>query len=229
MSESTTQIVALDPPDPMEEAIAAIRARKHRVDTVIDVGASDGRWTALALNHFPDAQYLLVEAQPVHAKALDAFAQAHSNVQVALAAAGEKSGQINFHASDPFGGIASEYPFPSDNIVVPVTTLDSEVRVRKLRGPFLVKMDTHGYEIPILNGASETLAQTEVLVMECYNFRIAPQCLLFHEMCAHMEKRGFRCIDLIEAKRRPLDNCLWQMDIVFARNNRPEFSLARYQ
>ncbi len=33
------------------------------VTTVIDVGASNGSWTRLALKGWPNAQYLLVEAQ----------------------------------------------------------------------------------------------------------------------------------------------------------------------
>jgi len=217
------------PIEPMEQALTAIVKRQHAFKTVIDIGASDGRWTAMALRQFPACHYLLVEAQPVHAAALNAFAAAHPNVQIALAAAGEKTGTINFDATDPFGGIASEQPFPANNIVVPVTTLDAEVRARKLEGPFLLKFDTHGFEVPILNGAAETLARTEAIVMECYNFKIAPPCLLFHEMCALMEQKGFRCIDLLDVMRRPLDGCLWQMDFVFARNTRGEFSVARYQ
>lgn len=213
----------------MEQALSSIAQRKHVFKTVIDIGASDGRWTAMALRQFPECRYLLVEAQPVHKPALNAFAAAHANVEVVLAAAGEKLGSINFDATDPFGGIASEYPFPANNIVVPVTTIDAEVRARKLDGPFLLKFDTHGFEVPILNGAVETLGAAEVIVMECYNFKIAPQCLLFYEMCAKLELSGFRPVDLIEPIRRPLDNCLWQMDIVFAQNNRQEFGQIRYQ
>ena len=217
------------PVEPMDAGLGDILKRKLAFKTIIDIGASDGRWTAMALRHFPDHDYLLVEAQPVHIPALETFRATRPRVQLALAAAGEKPGTINFDATDPFGGIASEHPFPSNNIIVPVTTLDHEVRARKLQGPFLIKFDTHGFEVPILNGTSETLEQTEVIVMECYNFRIAPPCLLFHEMCALLEKKGFRCIDLVDPIRRPLDNCLWQMDLVFARNSRSEFSQPRYQ
>ena len=215
--------------EPMEAALTGIRTRNHFFNTIIDIGASDGRWSDMALRQFPACSYLLIEAQPVHIPALQKFQSQHPNVQLALAAAGEKSGTINFDATDPFGGIASEHPFPANNIVIPITTLDVEVRQRNLKGPFLIKFDTHGYEVPILNGATETLAQTEVIIIECYNFKIADRCLLFHEMVAFLETKGFRCIDLVEPTRRPLDTCLWQMDLVFARNSRPEFSMARYQ
>ncbi len=217
------------PVEQMDTGLGDILKRKLEFKTLVDIGASDGRWTAMALRHFPQHNYLLVEAQPVHVPALEKFKASQPNVQLALAAAGESPGTINFDATDPFGGIASVHPFPANNIVVPVTTLDHEIRTRNLEGPFLIKFDTHGFEVPILNGAAETLEQTAVIIIECYNFRIAPPCLLFHEMCALLEKKGFRCIDLIDPTRRPLDNCLWQLDLVFARNTRAEFSQPRYQ
>jgi len=41
-------------------------------------------------------------------------------------------------------------------------------------GPYLIKLDTHGVEIPILNGSAQTLKDTNVLVVEVYNFDFGP-------------------------------------------------------
>lgn len=41
--------------------------------------------------------------------------------------------------------------------VVPATTIDLEVAERGLQAPFVIKLDTHGFELPILNGARGTL------------------------------------------------------------------------
>ena len=98
-----------------------------------------------------------------------------------------------------------------------------------LPGPYLLKFDTHGFELPILNGAARTLAETEVIVMECYNFRIGPHALTFDEMCRHLGERGFRCIDLVEPMHRPRDDSFWQMDLVFVRQTRPEFAYTGYR
>lgn len=44
------------------------------VETVIDVGASNGCWSERMMRHFPDAEYLLVEAQAAeHGAALKRF------------------------------------------------------------------------------------------------------------------------------------------------------------
>lgn len=217
------------PPHKMDDDFRSIAKRKHSFKTVIDVGASNGSWTEALMEYFPNCHYLLIEAQPAHEKALNQFCLKHKNVQIVLAAAGETPGKIYFDASDPLGGQASYTPYASDNIQTPVVTIDTEVLSRKLTGPYLIKLDTHGFEVPILNGASRILSGTDVIVMECYNFRIAPECLLFYEICDYMKTLGFRYIDLVDPFNRPHDDSFWQMDLVFVKDNRPEFSYLGYR
>jgi len=107
-------------------------------------------------------------------------------------------------------------------------SIDSLVAERGLPPPFLVKLDTHGFEAPILAGAAETLRRAELLVIEAYNFRLTPECLRFHELIAYLEQRGFRCLDICEVSRRA-DGVLWQMDLFFARGDRSQFAGATPQ
>lgn len=213
----------------MDGAFLALAKRKHPIGTVVDIGASNGSWSEVLMRHFPSCRYLLIEAQPVHEPALRKFCARHANAEFVLAAAGEREGRIHFDASEPLSGQASNTPFQSNDIEVPVVTLDGVLKARKFAGPYLLKFDTHGYEVPILNGAVETLARTDVIIMECYNFRIAPECLTFHEMCGYLAQRGFRCIDLVDPMHRPYDDSFWQMDLVFVRDSRPEFSYQGYR
>jgi len=213
----------------MDGAFRALARRKHPFGTVVDIGASNGSWSAALMRHFPTCNYLLVEAQSVHEPSLRRFCATHQNAQFVLAAAGERDGRIYFDASQPLSGQASETPFAANNIEVPVVSLDTALRARKLEGPYLLKFDTHGFELPILRGAAETLARTDAIIMECYNFNIGPECLTFAEMCSHLDARGFRCIDLVDPMHRPHDDSLWQIDLVFVRKDRPEFSYLGYE
>lgn len=212
----------------MDLALRRVVRRTHDIRTVIDIGASDGRWSADFMGYLPGANYLLVEAQPTHNERLASFCQTNRNAQFVLAAAGARQGAIFFDASDPFGGHASLTDFPNA-LKVPVTTIDHEVRTRRLSGSFLLKFDTHGFEVPIIQGALETLRATEVIIMECYNFKIAPECLLFFEMCHYLADLGFRPIDLVDPMHRPYDDSFWQMDMVFVRQSRPEFNYQSYR
>lgn len=199
------------------------------LETVIDVGASDGSWSAAMMQHFPRAKYLLIEAQEAaHGATLRTFKAAHPNAEYELCAAGAHDGEIHFDATAPMGGLASETPFARNDIVVPVRAVDTLVRRRNLRGSFLIKLDTHGYEAPILEGAQETLKESAMLIIEAYNFTVCPGALRFYELCQFLEQRGFRCVDMFDLMNRPGDNAFWQMDMVFLPKTHPVFESNSY-
>jgi FkbM family methyltransferase len=197
------------------------------LETVIDVGASDGRWTAVAMPYLNARNYLLIEANPVHEPSLEAFAQQHLQVQVVLAAAGDTQGEIYFDASDPFSGVASN-TVRAGYVRLPVTTIDHEVKQRDLAGPYVIKLDTHGFEVPILEGAEATLANTSLAIIEAYLFRISDSSLLFFELCAYMAERGFLPIDFCDPLFRVHDGAFWQMDLFFLRADNPVFAYRKW-
>lgn len=222
--------LAADSPAPLSLESVLERHGHTPVNTIIDVGASNGCWSQRLLPCYPNANYLLIEAQrQAHGAALETFARQHAQVQYVLAAAGNRRGVIYFDASDPFGGLAGEQPFTQHNIEVEVTTVDEEVSQRSLPGPYLLKLDTHGFEVPIFEGAAETLKHTALLIVEVYNFELTRGCLRFPQLCAYLEERGFRCLDLLEIMHRPKDNVLWQMDMVFAPASNPVFASNLYR
>lgn len=212
-----------------ERALARIIARGITVSTVVDIGASTGIWSESVMPFFPGAQYLLIEAQKLHENALKRFVSEHPNAQYVLKAAGEKAGTIFFDEAEAFGGQAMNERTQEGLVEVPVCKIDDEVASRKLPGPYLLKFDVHGFEQPILRGAEHTLKNASLLIMECYNFEIAPESLLFHDMCRRLHDLGFRVADISEPLWRPGDRMLWQMDIFFVRADRPEFQQKSYK
>lgn len=209
-------------------AFQSIVERKHDIRTVMDIGASDGRWSAELMKYLPSARYHLIEAQACHEPGLKAFCATHANASYCLAAAGKEKGEVYFSASSAFGGQAS-YDNSEGKIAVPVVAIDAEVRKRALPAPYLLKLDTHGFEVPIIEGARNTLKKTEVVIMECYNFKFSEHSLVFDEMCTYMKTYGFRVIDLVDPMHRPHDHSFWQMDLVFVRADRVEFSYNFYK
>jgi FkbM family methyltransferase len=194
------------------------------INSVIDVGASDGRWSEICMKVFPDAEYLLIEAQEIHKPGLDHFRRKHPNADYILAAAGNKTGVIYFDNSDPFGGTASENRSETSCIEVPQTTIDQEISARSLKPPYMIKLDTHGYEVQILEGALKTLEQTTLLVVETYNYKLTPTSLRYFEMSAFMENIGFSSIEIADPLLRKKDGSFWQMDIFYIPSKSKEFS-----
>lgn len=212
----------------MEGALDRAARRAPEVRTIIDVGASNGMWTRKALARWPGARALLIEGNAVHADALRGLSAADPRVTTLLAVASAQKGTVYFDAHDPWGGSASAAPRAGD-LEAPATTIDAAVEELGLPGPYLVKLDTHGHEGPILAGAQRTLAETSLAVIEAYNFQLSSECMLFHELCAFMAARGLRVIDLADPLLRPTDEALWQLDLVFVRDRHPSFESRSYR
>ncbi len=215
----------------MLAGLARAHLQKIPIATVIDVGASDGQWTQLCLKAFPTAHYLLIEALDLHEPKLQELCKESEKIQYVMAAAGPYNGDAHLHfTGDLFGGAVSTAPFRTHDTLVPMMTVDALVEQRNLLPPYLLKLDTHGFELPIFDGAVETLKQTELIVVEAYNFEMnrANRSVRFHELCAYMEEHGFRCSDLVDPAYRPKDYFLWQMDLFFRPASRAEFQYKGY-
>ena len=206
------------------------RLARYRIEfaTVIDVGASNGMWTREVIRHFPSRDYFLIEARREHEPALKALVAERPRVSYAICAAADQPGEVHFHAGDLFGGLAAHTAFSEHDIVVPAHTLDELAATHALKPPYLLKLDTHGFEEQILAGGAAVLQRTSLAVIEAYNHHMGFKNLLFNELCTHMAARGFRCIDLFDPLYRPHDAAFWQADLAFARADWPGFRHQAY-
>ena len=210
---------------------ALSRAGEHGIEvgTIIDIGASDGKWSKMAMKRFPAARVLAFEPLRERKPSLDRIKAASNNFDYVLAVAGDTESEITLHVSEDLDGSGVCEEGDSQARVVPMTTIDEEVKRRNLPGPYLIKLDTHGFEVPILAGAARTLKASSLVIIEVYNFKLNDRCLRFHEMCGYMEEHGFRCYDLVDPLLRQKDKAFWQMDIFFAPMQAPMFAYSGYQ
>ncbi len=208
----------------MKGALSRSVSRGLNVNSIIDIGASDGRWSRDCLRFLPRARYLLIEALVAHEEALKQFKRLNANVEYVIAAAGRKEAKVYFYDNGSiFGGVASEKFFNEKCTELPSVSIDDQVKKYHLQPPFLIKMDTHGFEVPILEGAVNTIKNAELIIIETYPHKLTSECLKYYEMCVYMEKLGFSPIEIVNLELREYDNSLWEMDTFFIRSDRKEF------
>lgn len=194
---------------------------------IVDVGAAKGSWTKLAIQNWPEATYELIEPLIEQKNNLSTLRSMYTNVNYYQAVAGEMPGHIPFSVSNDLDG-SGVYGEGSDNIRhVQVITVDEICKEKS--GPFMIKLDTHGYEIPILKGAKEALSNTDALVIEVYGFYVSPTGKLFHELSVFLYELGFRLVDIVDIMRRPKDKAFWQADAFYLKEANPIFEENSYK
>lgn len=199
------------------------------VRTVIDIGASNGMWTADLITLLPDADYLLFEAADSWYDELRRFGSAHRNVSVEYAAASDHEGKVYFRLdpSNPLGGGAASDADAIHTASVPCLPIDVAVERHGLRGPFLLKLDTQGHELEVLAGAKQVLSGAALVVMEVYGVPRAGR-PAFEEISQHMRGLGFRLAGIGDVLHRPSDGMFWQADAYFLPETHPAFGEASF-
>jgi len=195
------------------------------VSSILDVGASDGKWTKDALTIFPNAQYLLFEPLEERRRELQLLKGSYANIDFELAAVGSELGEVSFIVTEDLDGSRAILNETHNNVYrnVPLITIDYALEKKHLPPPYILKLDVHGYELPILMGAIKTLKQTRIAIIEAYNFHITADSPTFSELVLYMDKSGFYCIDVADPLRMTTEGFEWQVDLFFARKNDPIF------
>ena len=196
--------------------------------TVIDVGVAKG--TPALYTHFPNAQYLLIEPLKEFENNLKEICKEY-DAEYILAAAGAKSDMMVIRISPKLEGSSLLW---TDGVkrTVPVITLDSVIKEKNLRGPYLLKVDVQGAELQVLDGASTLLKDTELVILEVSFFRFIDGYPEFYDVIDYMKKRGFVAFEVFGGHNRPLDGARAQVDIAFVREEgifRKSHSWATYE
>ena len=194
-------------------------------DFVIDVGAAEGKWSTRCKDIWPQASFTLVEPLEEHESTLTELAMRHGWKYEPFVA-GEGPGFVDFSITEDLDGSGVYENGGPSTRRIEVRDLDS---IMPATGRGLLKLDTHGYEVPILNGASALLDRIDLAVIEVYGHRISGPCLLFHEICALMAEKGFRVAGIVNPMKRPRDGVFWQADFFFLKAEHPVFRSNTYQ
>src|SRR5688572_11300852 len=86
--------------DETRPLLLELQARGFEARTVLDVGAADGRWSAMAAERFPSALFFLIEARVEMREPLDAFCEQHPGSRWLQAGAGAAAGERLFTLRD---------------------------------------------------------------------------------------------------------------------------------
>lgn len=153
-------------------------ALDHCYRTVIDVGANRGQFLLLAARRFPDAALIAFEPLTGPRELLRRAVPRRRPLRLFEAALSDCAGTATFHVSraDDSSSLlpisASQVAtFPGTDEVahlsVPTARLDEVLLPADLRTPVLLKIDTQGGELAVLQGAAALLPLVTTILVEC--------------------------------------------------------------
>ena len=211
----------------MDSGLNRLKELKLDPSLIIDVGAAKGSWTQRASHIWPNKKYILIEPLSEQTVQISANLNSNPDVKIYNAVAGENSGTVNLNITDDLDGSGIYGKSSGNTREVKVVRLDDLDQIESEK--ILLKLDTHGYEIPIFEGGKKTLEKTVAIIVEVYGFYVSPTAKLFHEISDYLDGKNFRLFDIVDIMRRPKDHAFWQADAVYLRNTHPVFRDNNYK
>ena len=187
-------------------ALMGAMSRSHRL--FLDIGAHYGFFSLLVAARNPEIEILALEPVPeTHEVLVRNFAlNGLTRAEALRRAASDRAGRTRFNvslSSDNCGFYPHPEVPPIGEIEVETATVDQLLADRE-PCPTLVKIDTDGHELPVLDGMSETLARFPDLKL-LIELNPKMQRLAGHEpeeLLAELGRLGFEVYLLDESVRR---------------------------
>jgi FkbM family methyltransferase len=204
----------------------------RRIDTVIDVGANDGEYGRLLRQR--GYRGAIVSFEPLHDEHERLLAAAEGDRQwfvaprMALGDENREEIEINVAGNSCSSSVLPmnerhALAAPQSRYVgvqrVPMRRLDDVQHAAIDRGQaILLKIDTQGFEMPVLQGAPKLLTAIAGLQLELSLTQLYDGQVLYLEMIQWLGERGFELWNVIPGFIEPASGRLLQMDGVFFRS-----------
>jgi len=192
--------------DTDRERFRHLRKLGLELSTFFDVGASIGRWSSRVSQDFPHSTFHLFEPLIDHSSEyrvkMETTLGRHPGFRLHRVALGAecKKASMFLYPQNLVGSTAlplGATPPDAQCVEVDMLTIDYVVQEFQLSVPQVIKMDTQGCELSILQGAVKTLPAVDVLLLECWLTRAyGPSTPLLLEVADWLRKFDFHLWDL---------------------------------
>lgn len=190
---------------------------------IIDIGANHGTWVREVLHIFPNANYTLVEPQGWLSSSFADLLE-NKNFSFLPVGAGKEKGTFMFTIVDRDDSCnfvmteedAKKHGFKQ--LPIEVKTVNEIVKNSTFGVPDLLKIDAEGLDLEVLDGATDVLGITDVVLMEASvvnpHFKNDIKTVI-----QYMDEKGYVLFDITDLNR-PFDNkVLWLVELLFIKKS----------
>jgi len=189
-------------------------------ELIFDIGAYQGDFSQMCLDLWPDCKIIAFEALPEKIESLKSRFIG-KNVRIVEGIVGDEVREdVNYFADETSSSVLVSQEFtPKKRLRQKMFTLDEFCSKNNLNAPDFLKIDTQGYEYPVLKGFEKNLKSVKVILPELNFIEVYHQVTLAHDVIHFLGNNGFVIYDICEIHRRPLDMALFQIDFIFVKQH----------
>lgn len=163
---------------------------------IIDVGSRKGKWIGAFVRDFPNANFECFEAIPDTFAVLESRFQKYDNVNCYNYAVSNTTGNTEFYIDlqrAGWSGLKQHTNIESNykKIDIKSTKLDDFNF-----NPTMIKIDTEGAELLVLEGAETTLDFTDVVYFECSEIHFSNYGYTAKDLYSLLKNKNFNIFDL---------------------------------
>jgi len=202
------------------QRLSELRRYRFSPRSVLDIGASNGVWTATCAAVFPEAEYFLIEPQvyptphPIPSGVHHHWIRQAVGKEDAAVDLTVPKGKDSLYRAHIFSRRGRPTP-DAAHLRVPQTTVDRLLETGAIAPPQLVKLDVQGYELEVMAGATKVWDSAKVFIVEASLYPFWKGCPVVSEVVGFFAKRGFQLYDLSTECREPTSGLLSQIDLIF--------------
>ncbi len=215
----------------IDKAIDLLRyLRLDPCNSIVDVGAADGRISQKFIEAFPDSTAYAFEPIGSTFELLKERVSGNKHIIAVNKALGSEEKELPIHLSqritsssffDIERNISNQ--FFSENLKdigaesVAVSTLDREIPADQ--DVSILKVDVQGFELEVLRGGKNTLKRTAIVVVEMQNHDLYVGAPKYCDIDEFLRDNNFELYDVIPSIRQ--DKKLYEWDSIYVNKNIP--------
>ncbi len=189
---------------------------------IVDIGAYEGKWTEEVSLIFPEAHFLMIEAQSQKESSLKKIVEKDSkqrDYKISLLSSTDDKKLVFNQYETASSVLVEHHNTGAEQKTITSKSLDSVLINSSFQDLDFIKLDTQGYEIEILKGGVLALASAKIVLMEVSFIDIYKNGPLILDVLNFMDKHHFQAYDICSIMRRPLDKALFQSDLLFVKKD----------
>jgi FkbM family methyltransferase len=202
----------------MEMGLSSLARRGLQPVQVIDVGAFEGDWSRMARRIWPDSKFILIEPNAAKSLLLTNLARTMNAILFRELLGANDGTHVIFNVMESGSSVLSERS-PLARTQEKRTLSRMDTVIQDLDGSTFLKIDAQGYELEILRGAEKLIHKIDAILLEVSIIEINEGAPLIADVIAFMKSIGFVMCEILEIHRRPLDQALNQVDVLFVRED----------